>query len=84
MSFSGAAVLLTALITAIMAGTVMGAIPGGGMLGEMLILSLYGFPPQALIVIAAISIIIDPLATMLNVTGDTVCGMMVEKLSNKT
>ncbi len=83
MSFSGTAVLLTALVTAILAGTVMGAIPGGGMLGEMLILSLYGFPPQALIVIAAISIIIDPLATMLNVTGDTVCGMMVERLSNK-
>jgi len=81
MSFTGPVVLLTALVVALLAGTVMGAIPGGGMLGEMLILSLYGFPPQALIVIAAISIIIDPLATMLNVTGDAVCSMLVDRLS---
>ncbi len=80
MPFSGASVLLTALLIAILVGTVMGAIPSGGMLGEMLILSFYGFPPQALIIIAAISIIIDPLATMLNVTGDIVCSMMVGKL----
>lgn len=80
MSFSGAGVMLTAVIAAVLAGTVMGAIPGGGMLGEMLILGIYGFPAQALIMIAAISVIIDPLATMLNVTGDTVCSMLVERL----
>jgi Na+/H+-dicarboxylate symporter len=80
MSFSGPTVILTALTIAILVGTVMGAIPSGGMLGEMLILTLYGFPPQALLIIAAISIIIDPLATMLNVTGDNVCSMMVDRL----
>ena len=58
----------------------MGAIPSGGMLGEMLILSLYGFPPEALPIIAAISLIIDPMATMLNVTGDSVCAMMIERI----
>jgi Na+/H+-dicarboxylate symporter len=84
LSFAGPAVMLTALLVALLAGTVMGAIPGGGMLGEMLILSLYGFPPQALIIIAAISIIIDPLATMLNVTGDAVCCLMTEKLMGKS
>lgn len=83
MSFSGPNVLLTALVIAILVGTVMGAIPSGGMLGEMLILSLYGFPPQALLIIAAISIIIDPLATMLNVTGDSVCSMMVDRIVGK-
>ncbi len=80
MNFSGPGVVLPAIAIALLVGTVMGAIPSGGMLGEMLILSLYGFPPQALIVIAAISIIIDPPATMLNVTGDSVCSMMVAKL----
>lgn len=79
MSFSGPAVLLTALFIALLVGTVMGAIPSGGMLGEMVILSLYGFPPQALIIIAAISIIIDPLATMLNVTGNTICSLLVTR-----
>lgn len=80
MSFSGPGVLLTALMVSILVGTVMGAIPSGGMLGEMLILSLYGFPPQALIIIAVISLIIDPLATMLNVTGNTVCSMLVARV----
>lgn len=80
MSFSGPMVLITALIIALLVGTVMGAIPSGGMLGEMLILSLYGFPPQALLMIAAISIIIDPLATLLNATGDIVCSMLVDRM----
>lgn len=80
MPFSSPTVFLTALMIAILVGTVMGAIPSGGMLGEMLIISLYGFPPQALLMIAAISVIIDPLATMLNVTGDCVCAMVVDSL----
>jgi Na+/H+-dicarboxylate symporter len=80
MSFNTPQVWLTALGLALLVGMVMGAIPSGGMLGEILILSFYGFPPQALLIIAAISLIIDPLATMLNVTGDTVCSMMVDRM----
>ncbi len=79
MPFNSPFVLLIAVVIALLVGTVMGAIPSGGMLGEMLILSFYGFPPQSLIMIAAISIIIDPLATMINVTGDSVCSMMVDR-----
>lgn len=81
--FSGLPVLLTALGVSLMVGTVMGAIPGGGLLGEMLILSFYGFPAEALLIIAAISILIDPLATMLNVTGDCACSLLVTKLINE-
>ncbi|MGL5741285.1 MAG: dicarboxylate/amino acid:cation symporter [Legionella sp.] len=77
--FSGASVLLTALGISLLVGTVMGAIPSGGMLGELLILSVYGFPPSVLIAIAAISIIIDPLATMLNVTCNSVSSMLVAR-----
>jgi len=79
LNFSGIAVLSTALIIGLLVGTVMGAIPSGGMLGEMLILSLYGFPAQSLIIIAAISVIIDPIATMLNVTGNTVCSLLIAR-----
>lgn len=78
--FSGTSTLLTALGVSLLVGTVMGAIPSGGMLGELLILSVYGFPPSVLIVIAAISIIIDPLATMLNVTCNTVSSMLITRL----
>lgn len=78
--FSGASIVLSALGVSLLVGTVMGAIPGGGMLGELLILSVYGFPPSVLMVIAAISIIIDPLATMINVTCNSVSSMMVARL----
>jgi Na+/H+-dicarboxylate symporter len=79
LDFSGASVLLTAIGISLLVGTVMGAIPSGGMLGELLILNLYGFPPSVLIAVAAISIIIDPLATMINVTSNTVSSMMVDR-----
>ena len=77
MDFSGTSVLLTALGVSLLVGTVMGAIPGGGMLGELLILSVYGFPATALVSIVAISLIIDPFATMLNVTGNTISSLLI-------
>jgi Na+/H+-dicarboxylate symporter len=80
MNFTGLSVWLTAIAVSLLVGTVMGAIPSGGMLGELLILNVYGFPPSALLAIATISILIDPLATMLNVTGDAACGMMISRL----
>ena len=80
MNFTTPGAIGMAVIVAVLVGTVMGAIPSGGMVGEMLILSVYGFPPQTLIIIAAISILIDPLATMLNATSNTVCSMLVARL----
>lgn len=81
--FSGFFVLFTALGISLLVGTVMGAIPSGGMLGELLILSMYGFPPSVLIAVAAISIIIDPLATMLNVCGNTIGSVLIARLVSK-
>lgn len=71
--------LLTILAVSFLVGAVMGAIPGGGMIGEMLIISIYGFPPESLPIIAIISTIIDAPATVLNSTGNTVCAMMVSR-----
>ncbi len=79
LDFSGSSVLLTAIGVSLLVGTVMGAIPSGGMLGELLILTIYGFQPSVLIAIAAISIIIDPLATMLNVTGNCASSMLIAR-----
>ncbi|WED42586.1 dicarboxylate/amino acid:cation symporter [Legionella cardiaca] len=80
LDFSGPSVLLAAIGVSLLVGTVMGAIPSGGMVGELLILAVYGFPPSVLIAIAAISVIIDPIATMLNVTGNTVSSLMIARL----
>lgn len=72
--------ILSILAVAFLVGAVMGAIPGGGMIGEMLIISVYGFPPEVLPIIAVISTIIDAPATLLNSTGNTVCAMLVTRL----
>lgn len=77
--FNNIPALLSILAVGLLVGAVMGAIPGGGMIGEMLILSVYGFPPEALPVIAVISTIIDAPATVLNSTGNTVCAMLVTR-----
>lgn len=75
--------LTSTWLVAILVGTVMGAIPSGGMLGEMLILAVYGFPPQALFIIATISILIDPLATAINVLGNTLASVFVAKMTHR-
>jgi len=72
--------IIGVIFVSYLVGAVMGAIPGGGMIGEMLILSVYGFPPEVLPIIAVISTIIDAPATLLNSTGNTVCAMMVARL----
>lgn len=72
--------ILAIIAVSFLVGAVMGAIPGGGMIGEMLILSVFGFPPEVLPIIAVISTIIDAPATLLNSTGNTVCAMMVSRL----
>jgi len=77
MNNSGA--ILSILAVGFLVGAVMGAIPGGGLIGEMLIISIFGFPPAALPVIAVISTIIDAPATVLNSTGNTVCAMLAAR-----
>ncbi|WP_071459225.1 dicarboxylate/amino acid:cation symporter [Bacillus massilinigeriensis] len=72
--------IMSILAVSFLVGAVMGAIPGGGMIGEMLILSVFGFPPESLPIIAVISTIIDAPATLLNSTGNTVCAMLVTRL----
>lgn len=72
--------IITIIAVSFLVGAVMGAIPSGGMIGEMLILSVFGFPPEVLPIIAVISTIIDAPATLLNSTGNTVCSMMVARL----
>lgn len=66
-------------IIAILVGTVMGAIPSGGMTGEMLILAAFGFPPSALMLIAVISLLIDPPATVLNALGNLIACVLSSK-----
>lgn len=79
MPFTGMEVWVTAGVIAVLCGTVISGIPSGGMLGELLIVTLYGFPIEALPLITMIGTIVDPPATMLNAVGDNVTGMLVTR-----
>ena len=78
--FKGIATYITAIIISILSGVVMSGVPGGGLIGEMLIVNLYGFPPEAFPIIATIGYLVDPPATMLNSTGDCLAAMMVTRI----
>ena len=70
---------LLAVLIAITSSVVMSGIPGGGLIGEMLIVSLYGFPAGAFTMIATIGWLVDAPATMLNVCGDISSSMLIDK-----
>ena len=80
MEFAGWSTYLVSIVIAILSGVVLSGVPGGGLVGEMLIVSLMGFPPQAFPLIATIGFLVDPPATCLNVCGDTVAAMMVTRI----
>jgi len=81
--FSGVGTLATAVGVALLSGTVMGGIPGGGLLGEMLIVTLYGFGPAALPIISMLGAFVDPPATMVNSAGDTAAAMLIARFLDK-
>ena len=80
MDFSGPGTIAMAIGIAILAGTVISGIPAGGMLGELLIVTMYGFPIEALPIISMIGTIVDPPATMVNAVGDNVSSMMIARV----
>lgn len=78
--FTGIETYVTAMVIAVMSGVVMSGVPGGGLIGEMIIVSLYGFPSEAFPIIATIGFLADPIGTCINSVGDTIASMMVTKL----
>jgi len=78
-SFNSAEVILLALGMTVLVSIVEGGIPNGGYVGELLFISVYGFPPEALPPAIIVGTLIDPVATLLNATGDTVAAMLVDR-----
>lgn len=64
--------------------TVMSGIPSGGLISEMLMISLFGFPPSSYPLLTTIAWLIDAPATCLNATGDIPSTMMISKLLEKS
>lgn len=80
-SFNSADVILLALGMTVLVSIVEGGIPNGGYVGELLLISAYGFPPEALPPAMIIGTLVDPMATLLNATGDTVAGMLISRFT---
>ena len=72
--------IATAVGIALLSGMVMSGIPGGGLTGEILIVTLYGLPPEALAIAATIGMLVDPPATAINAVGDNAASMVVARL----
>lgn len=77
--FTGTGTYLMAILVSILSAFVLSGAPGGGLVGEMIIVSLFNFPPEAFPIIATIGFLVDPAATCLNATGDTIAAMIITK-----
>lgn len=75
--------LLLALGITVFVSIVAGGIPNGGYIGEMLMISVYNLPVEAIPAVMILGTLVDPLATVLNSTGDTVAAMFVTRISGE-
>ncbi len=75
--------LLLAIGITFFVSIVAGGIPNGGYIGEMLMISVYNLPTEAIPAVMIIGTLVDPLATVLNSTGDTVAPMFVTRLTGQ-
>lgn len=83
--FTDPMTILLALGITVVVSIVEGGIPNGGYIGEILAITVYGFPmEQALPVAMILGTLVDPIATLLNANGDVICSMMVSRFSEKT
>jgi len=71
--------LIVAVGLTILVSVVAGGIPNGGYIGEMLMISAYHLPVEAIPAVMIIGTLVDPLATLLNATGDIVAAMLVNR-----
>ena len=75
--------LLLAIGITVFVSIVAGGIPNGGYIGEMLMISVYQLPTEAIPAVMIIGTLVDPLATVLNSTGDTIAAMFVTKITGE-
>ena len=78
--FSGAALVI---LLAVLESIVVGAIPIGGMTGELLICAVLGLDPSFAAALLVIGTICDIPATLLNATGNLVAPLLVQRLTRR-
>lgn len=82
--FSDPSTILMALGITVIVSVVEGGIPNGGYIGEILAITVYGFPmEQALPAAMIVGTLVDPMATLLNANGDLVSAMVVTRIAER-
>lgn len=72
------------ILIALLATILVSAVPiGGGTISETLIITMLGFPLSTLPILTIIATIIDAPATVLNVTGNTISSVIINKFIDK-
>ena len=66
---------------ALLVGCVMGAVPTGGMTGELLICAMLGFPPEMAASLMIIGTLVDMPATLVNVTANVTAAVWIDRLT---
>ncbi|MEI0592661.1 dicarboxylate/amino acid:cation symporter [Brachyspira pilosicoli] len=72
--------IITAILVSVLASSVMGAIPAGGYVGEIFIISAFNFPPESIPIMVLIGTITDAAATAINATNDVGAGMLLARI----
>jgi len=73
-------IFFTLLCLGLLISIIMGAIPNGGMIVEVVIINILGYPLEALPLLAVLHTLVDPLSTVINACGNTVNSMVISRL----
>lgn len=76
-------IILITLLLATFICTAMSGIPSGGLISEILILTIFGFPTSAYVLLTTLAWLIDAPATCLNATGDIPSVLIIEKITKE-
>ena len=83
MPFDNIWVFAIAIGVAMLTSIVSGGVPGGGVMGNMMLVSIYNFPLTAFPIIVAIEWMLDAPATAMNALGNTSTMPLIDKFSRK-
>ena len=68
---------LTVILTATLASIGTAGVPGAGMIMLGMVLQSVGLPIEGIVIIAGVDRILDMMRTMINITGDAACSVVV-------
>ena len=68
---------LTIILTATLASIGTAGVPGAGMIMLGMVLQSVGLPIEGIAIIAGVDRILDMMRTMINITGDSACSVVV-------